>query len=177
MGGIDFALYIKGGGKMKTKKKGFTLVEMLIVITIFGVLFGIAIISLGNLGEVSSEGEAERITQVLKTWRELAISTQNQVEIIRIGNNFVLKINGVERNRRSLSKLRFGYSKATVGVTEAGGNLDVDGVAFEGDVLIVDRRGAATQGAFYLTDGERDFAIGVSSSGRIKLWRWGNGWY
>ncbi len=165
----------------KNKRCGFTLIELLITILIFGILLGMAVMSLGDLGRVSSEGEAERIVSIIRTWREIAISTQSVVQVSRGENGFiVLKIDTMLHNldRRGLERLRFGFNSASVGVPEAGGVIESDGVVFDRDTLIFDRRGGATSGAFYLTDGERDFAIGVATSGRIKLWRWVNGsWY
>jgi len=168
----------KGG---KNKRFGFTVVELLMVILIFGILMSFALIPLGNLGEISSESEAERITNLVKTWREIAISTQSVVRVSREGYFFVvLRVDTIvhAQDRQPLRKLRFGFKEAEEGVPEAGGVLESDGLAFDSDTLVFDRRGGATSGAFYLTDGERDFAIGIAASGRIKLWRWRNGnWY
>ncbi|MEN3047048.1 MAG: prepilin-type N-terminal cleavage/methylation domain-containing protein [Candidatus Hydrothermales bacterium] len=171
---------ITGKDAKGNKKRGFTLIELLSVVLIFTILLGIGVYSLKNLGEVSSESEAQRIVSLLNVWRESAISTQSSILVRRIGRGF-----GVSRLRAGFGeqhfanynfvKLRFGISLATRGVEEALGVIESDGVVFPNDILIFDRRGGAVAGAFYLTDGRLDFAIGVTPSGRIKLWRWRNG--
>ncbi|MEN3045240.1 MAG: prepilin-type N-terminal cleavage/methylation domain-containing protein [Candidatus Hydrothermales bacterium] len=162
------------------KKKGFTLIELLSVVLIFSILLGIGVYSLKNLGEISSEGEAQRVVSLLKVWREVAISTQSSVMVGRNQRGFnVTRIRagfGAENLARyNFRKLRFGKRFANLGVEEANRVIEDDGVVFPNDCLIFDRRGGAVAGAFYLTDGRIDFAIGVTPSGRIKLWRWRNG--
>ncbi len=169
-------------------KMGFTLIEVLVVILIFGILVGIGVFTLGDIGKVSAEGEAERLLSIIKTGREAAISNQTHLMVSVNGRRFIFTL--METPPReflsvSLERLRLGSTQATQGTPDANSIIESDGICFsedgityDRDSLVFDRRGGAFSGSFYLTDGRRDFAIGVSSSGRIKLWRWGNGnWY
>ncbi|MEO0254495.1 MAG: prepilin-type N-terminal cleavage/methylation domain-containing protein [candidate division WOR-3 bacterium] len=169
-------------------KRGFTLIEVLVVILIFGILVGIGVFSLADIGRVSAEGEAERLLSVIKTGREAAISNQTPVMVSVVGRRFILTFMGDQPREFflvNLERLRLGSTNATQGTPDAASIIESDGICFSEDgvtydrnFLVFDRKGGAFSGSFYLTDGRRDFAVGVSSSGRIKLWRWGNGnWY
>ncbi|MEO0241229.1 MAG: GspH/FimT family protein [candidate division WOR-3 bacterium] len=161
-------------------KKGFTIVELLIVILIIGIFTGLSIPIFRSISSETLSSRAESFASVLKSARETAIVRNLECRIIFNPNSreYILQY-GNEQPKHYSVDFRFSPGYATLAAPECGGGApDPDGVQFPDNTLIIDSKGYATPGAVYVSQGRESYAIGIAVSGRIKVWKWGGGrWY
>lgn len=164
---------------MKTSNvRGFTVTELLIVLTIMGTLLSIAIINISEYqGRTKLRTAAEDVAADIRHARWIAKTSSQICAITFDVISSTYTINGTQN--ASLPKgLRFGTDPSVMGrPTDPYSAPPADGVSFDsGGSRNIARfhpiTGAVTPtGAVYLTDGKGTMAIVVSLYGRPKIWR------
>ena len=160
-------------------KKGFTVIELLVVITIIGIFIGLSIPIFRSIGKESLSSNVYGFAQTLKSIRETAIIRNMEAQVIFNPATRTYSIQyGNEESKIYEVNFSFSPGNATIATPECGGDPDPDGVQFPGNTLIFDSKGFATPGAVYISSSGETYGIGVAISGRIKVWKWGGGtWY
>jgi len=160
-------------------KKGFTIIELLVVITIIGIFIGFSIPIFKNIGKESLSSNVYSFAQTLKSIRETAIIRNMEARVIfePALRRYSIQY-GDEDTLRFELNFSFSPGRAAIATPECSGAPDPDGVQFPNNTLIFDPKGFATPGAVYISSGGETYGIGVAISGRIKVWKWGGGiWY
>jgi prepilin-type N-terminal cleavage/methylation domain-containing protein len=167
------------------KRSGFSMVELLIVLVIVGIILGMTGFAFSRVfRKENPKSIALRINQRIKLWRETAVINKLDCNITLSGDTIVCIFSDGTVERLPLSPFTPGGIGVGSGLPEAQYNFDPDGIIFRGwsgswgDTLYFTKTGEATPGAIYFTRSNEDnYAIGVTASGRVKLWKWGGGWY
>lgn len=161
-------------------KRGFTIVELLIVVLIVGIFMGLAIPVFMSIGGESLRSFANTFASTLRSYRETAIVRNMNCTIVFNPSN---RTYTVQYGTDTLSNYNIGRppgaGSATLATPECGGGApDPDGIQFPGNTLVFRSKGFATPGAIYFTNNQETYAIGITVTGRIKVWKWGGGtWY
>ncbi len=165
------------------KRKGLTLIELLVVITILAIFFGAFsfYLSQSNIREANIKATAENTAQILRNIRNIAIARNsnliirrapqpNTIEIIVENTGDMLRFS-LPENFDRLNGPKNGVPSQ--GIPEAQGSLITP------ETIIFSSTGAClTPCGIYFSDGKNAYAIGISRSGRIKIWKWGGSeWY
>lgn len=163
-------------------KKGFTLVEVLIVILIVGIFMGLAIPVFTSIRSESLNSFVESFASTLRTYRETAIVRNLDCTIIfdPAVKRYTVQYSGEAFPKEfSMGRIPGIAPNVTLATPECGGGPpEQDGIQFPGNTIIFRSKGFATPGAIYFTNGEETYAIGITLTGRIKVWKWGGGiWY
>ncbi len=167
-------------------RKGFTLIEMMVVIGIIGIIIVLAVPNFAAMQRRARiRAAAQEIAQDLRQIRERALSMGRQYVITRLddrtytvtnpdGNVFTYKLGGTTGGN-----LRFGVGPYYVGGVppEANaGSAPANGFDFlpPPGILILNARGGANKGVIYVTDNREDYAIGINSLGKVRVYKYGN---
>ncbi|MFH1854329.1 MAG: GspH/FimT family pseudopilin [Candidatus Omnitrophota bacterium] len=152
-----------------TGKRGFTLVEMLVVLAIIGMMLGISIPFTTGFGKGLRIKTASRaILGTLRVARSNAITfrdKQNVVFDVQAGVYWMEDQNGniFEKKRKLPGSIRFALPK----------DSEADPVTFEGDTVIFGPTGAVegTSGCITISDrqGESKTISIISSTGKISI--------
>lgn len=160
-------------------KKGFTLIEMMVVIGIIGIVIAFVIPNFAAMQrQARIRAAAQELAQDLRQIRERALST---------GRRFSISF---PDTRTYLSTNQEGQTKAYKLAGSTGGNIwfggvgvsgrppegslpapGVNGIDFPNNVCILDARGGATKGVIYITDGRDNYAVGINTLGKVKVYR------
>lgn len=166
------------------RARGFSLIELMVVIVIIGIILAIAIPSFTAMirrsrGNAATEGLAQEI----RNFRERAISISGTYQISFPSNKtYLLTRPDATTDLRKLGSttggnLKFGvtFANNTTGFTasEPYGAIPGDGIDLPGKVLTISNRGSMTHGVIYITNGKEDYAIGMNTLGKVKIYRWG----
>ncbi|MEO0184581.1 MAG: prepilin-type N-terminal cleavage/methylation domain-containing protein [candidate division WOR-3 bacterium] len=167
-------------------KKGFTLIEMMVVIVIIGVVIALAVPNFAGMqARARIKAGAYEVAQDLRQIRERALSISREYSVDRAdartyvvtspeGNTYTYKLGG-----STGGNLRFG-----VGANYAGGvppeanapSAPADGFDFlPTGTLIFNARGGANKGVVYVTDGRTNYAIGINSLGKVRVYQYNPG--
>jgi type II secretion system protein H len=181
----------------KTGQKGFTLVEVMIVVAIIGILTAIATPALlAWLPNVRLKAAARDLYSKMQRTRMEAIRTNGTRAIVfdpPTNSYLVCSSSGADTNWSTIadntvtetvdlstynSGIGFGHGTATTSVPV--GAFPIDNVSYTSNVLTFNNRGIGTAGYVYLDNQNHDntvYAIGTQSSGVVMLRRWtGGGW-
>jgi prepilin-type N-terminal cleavage/methylation domain-containing protein len=169
-------------------KKGFTVIELLVVITIIGIFVGLSIPIFRSIGKESLSSNVYSFAQTLKSIRETAIIRNMEAQVIF--DTIFIAPGGCEKpayfvrygnepGKFFIRNFTFSPGNATLATPECGGGApDPDGIQFPDNTLIFDPKGFARAGAIYISSQGETYGIGIAISGRIKVWKWGGGrWY
>lgn len=166
-------------------RKGFTLIEMMVVIGIIGI---IAIIAVPNFAAMQAKSRiragAYEVAQDLRQIRERALSMGREFAVDRVdertysvtspnGNVYTYRLGG-----STGGNLRFGVGPTYTGglPPEANGAVPTSGFDFlPTGTLILNGRGGANHGVIYVTDNKHNYAIGINSLGKVRIYQYGNG--
>lgn len=163
-------------------KKGFTIVELLIVILIVGIFMGLAVPVFMSIGSESLRSFVNSFASTLRSYREAAIVKNLDCTIVfnPAANTYTVQYAGEAQPRQfEIGRPPGVASNVGLATPECGGGPpEPDGVQFLGNTLVFSAKGSATPGAIYFTNNEETYAIGITITGRIKVWKWGGGrWY
>jgi len=178
--GRDERKRIKGG----FMKKGFTLIEMMVVIGIIGVIIAIAIPNFAAIqARARIRAGAYEVAQDMRQIREKALSMGREYAVERLDAS-TYRVTSPEGNVYTYrlgsstgGHLRFGAFGSVSGTPpEANGSIPGSGFDFlPTGTLTFNGRGGANHGVIYLTDSRDNYAIGINSLGKVKVYRYGNG--
>ncbi|OPX18346.1 type II secretion system protein GspH [candidate division WOR-3 bacterium 4484_100] len=167
-----------------TKKRGFTLIELMVVIGIISIIIAIAVPNFAGIQQRARiRSGAQQIAQDLRQIRERALSIGQRFLVTRPDDRHyqVTSPNGTVTTYRlgqtTGGHLRFGVS-AGVSSTPPEANQPsppANGFDFPTNTLILEPRGAASKGVIYVTDGRENYAVGINSLGKIRVYIYGNG--
>lgn len=168
-------------------KKGFSLTELIVIIVVIGILFGITMPSTFQVFRTLVDQQVNAVVSDLKDLREIAIASSANITIVKAGANVLnVTIDFADENTEDIQR-SYTYDKIvfepasnlTTPVPDIGGNVEPDGFTFTDNTINFLRYGSPTQsGAIYITDARnktRGYAISITLAGRIKLWKWVQG--
>jgi len=174
----------------KTKSKGFTLVELMVVIVLIGIIIAIAIPNFADMQTTARiRAGAQEVAQDFRQLRERALGQGiNIIVTFNIVNNREYTVTYTDNagiphsNTDKLGgstggQLHYGVASdmSTPVLSPPGeGNDGIgDGVDFEagGNTLILDSRGGATHGIVYITNGKKSTAVGINSLGKVRVYQ------
>ncbi len=182
---LEPRLVLTKGGFMR---KGFTLIEMMVVIGIIGVIIALAVPSFGAMQRRARiRAAAQEIAQDLRQIRERALSTSiphqigfnpgtREYVVIYISNGVPVQ-KSYRVAQATGGNINFGCVAGVTGHPPEGWNDAPAGNGIDfppNDTLTIDNRGGATRGVIYITDNVDSYAIGINTLGRVKIYRYGN---
>ena len=180
---------------MMKNNKGFTLIEILIVIAIMGVLLGSASLYMGNRSKRARlRADASSLADYMTIARVRAVRDAHSwaIQFDPAHNNYKIYsssgetppaaddwANGNETIFRTLS-LKKGVGFGSGHGLRPGASVDPpDGISFTANRVVFNPNGTSESGTVYLKNVDDDtFAISsLSTTGRIKVWKnFGGGW-
>ncbi|MCX7994891.1 MAG: prepilin-type N-terminal cleavage/methylation domain-containing protein [candidate division WOR-3 bacterium] len=168
-------------------KKGFTLVEMMVVIGIIGVIIALAVPNFAGMQRRARiKAAAQTLAQDLRQIRERALSKgirhvitfdiPNRRYIVTYAQDTSIVQKNYLLGQTTGGNIIFGAIPGVTGRPPEGslpapGNGGID---FPGNTLIIDARGGATKGVIYITDRRESYAVGINTLGKVRVYRYGN---
>jgi len=170
--------------RMSTSK-GFTAVELLVVITIIGVIIALAVPNFAEMHRLARiRAGAEEVAQDFRQIRERALSTGTAFQVSFPDNrtfmvtDLSLRTTTYKLGGTTGGRLYFGAVDVSGCPPEGSGDPPCDGIDFPNKVVYFNARGGVDQkGVVYITDGRKNYAVGVNSLGKMKIYKYGNKWY
>lgn len=159
--------------KKLTDKSGFSLIELIVTLSIFGVMMAIAIPSfLSYRPTMRIKGAARDITSIFQAARMKGVTRNNNCNVIfNLANNSFTE-DCTNTTTTLPDGISFGWG-TDVNRDVGGGALPADGVAFTSDTCSFTSRGTANTGTIYITNTKNEsYAVSVSSGGRVIIRRW-----
>lgn len=140
-------------------KKGFTLLELVILIFIFSIVLAVSLPSFTGIGENNIKSEAKRVASILRYVTENAITTKD---------SFYLKVN--LRDKTLFYKSLDGEKTERIN-SMTGIELQSKGLVSEGEVTVFfGQSGALENFQFHLRDEKSAMTVALNSySGRVKI--------
>ncbi|MEO0215961.1 MAG: prepilin-type N-terminal cleavage/methylation domain-containing protein [candidate division WOR-3 bacterium] len=176
---------LTAGYRLRITKRGFTLIELMVVIGIIGIIMLIAIPNFAGMQrQARIRAAAQEIAQDLRQIRERALS---KGLIYQVGFpdartytvqytdiHGVTHIDSFKIASATGGNIRFGHTNATGSPPEGNGPIPPSGIDFIGGVLILNNHGGATKGVIYITDGKDNYAVGINTLGKVRVYQYGN---
>jgi prepilin-type N-terminal cleavage/methylation domain-containing protein len=169
------------------KRKGFSLIELLVVVTIMGILMAIAAANYGAIiGRSRVKGAADKISRELLSSRERAFS-RGQVVSVVFGTTAAggLKLTVAGEPEMVYDDCRVGLvstgaptSKAPNCSTSAGAP-PAGGIDFASNTCQFVPQGVGSAGAVYIKsiNDKIQYAVGINANGKVGKFLWtGSAW-
>jgi prepilin-type N-terminal cleavage/methylation domain-containing protein len=180
------------GAAMKQVKKGFTLVELMVVISIIGILAAIVVPSITAAIEAYGLTSATHdFAFLLRKARSKAIKERRTVVIVFeltqrggiLDGQYVFDADGESRAiipekkygslSRRYSGVQFGFGNANKSAAAPGGDLPESPVTFQGRKVSFNSMGTSNAGYVYFSNKKGSAsAVGLISTGIIRVKTW-----
>jgi type IV fimbrial biogenesis protein FimT len=164
--------------------KGFTVIELMVVIAIIGIVMALAIPAFGSMQRTMRiRAGTKSAAQNFRHVRERAIATGRNYQITQVDSKHYQitdpdgGVSVIDLGHTTGGNLQFGTTGG-IAVAPPEANLaspDGDGFDFDGEVLIFQARGASSKGVIYINDGNDNYAIGVNPLGKIRIYHFASG--
>jgi prepilin-type N-terminal cleavage/methylation domain-containing protein len=170
----------------KTRKfcsdpRGFTMVELVVVITIIGIVLVMILPGFGaRQQQARVRAGANEIAQDFRQIRERALSLGRGYQVTSPNPRQYLvtdpdgNVKLYNLGQATGGNLQFGTSGA-VGAPPEDNDGAPDGFDFPMGALNFLSRGGASRGVAYITDGVQDYAVGVNSLGKVRVYHYDAG--
>lgn len=176
----------------KKASRGFSLVELMVVIVIVGILLGIGIpLTSRTINDARIRGTADRLAQNMREARERAVARGHQVALVfgstgnQLNSSTVYLLSPADTvSTENYGDCNLGLRPANPPTSRPPDSLQAGapagGIDFAGNQALFSPQGGCSPGAIYLfsRDGRVQMAVTVNFNGRVRTWRWDNGaWY
>jgi prepilin-type N-terminal cleavage/methylation domain-containing protein len=140
-------------------KKGFTLLELIVVIFILSLVLAVSLPSLSGIGESKVKSDAKRLGSIVRYLSDSAITTKNTLQVTITFAEKVVRYVGPDGEKAE----RF---DALSGI-----ELQSMGMVSEGEVTVFfSPLGASESFILHLTDDKSDMSVAFNGmSGRVKI--------
>ncbi len=167
--------------KIFSDPRGFTVVELVVVITIIGIVLLMILPGFGARQQRQRiRAGANEIAQDFRQIRERALSLGRGYQVTSL-NPRQYQVTDPDGNVKVYNlgqatggNLRFGAAGA-VGAPPEDNDGAPDGFDFPMGTLNFLSRGGATRGVAYITDGAQNYAVGVNSLGKVRVYHYDAG--
>jgi len=142
-----------------TSRKGFTLLELIVVIFILSLVLAVSLPSLTGIGESKMKSDAKRLGSIVRYLNDSALSTKNTLHMKITFADRVINYNGPDGDKSE----KFDFL--------SGIELLSRGMVSEGEVVVFfSPLGASESFTMHLRDDKSDMSIAFNSmSGRVKI--------
>ena len=171
--------------------RGFTILELMVVLIIFSITVILAVGAIsGSQEKANIKAAAQGLDINLKQIRERALSRSLRHTVVfdDVNNNYIVTYTDTATTHvytYKLSEVTGAYCHyGCTGVIatsppEWAGAPPADGITFPSNTLVFEARGGADAGVIFITNDKQNYAIGINSLGRTKLYVYGkdNQWH
>jgi len=142
-----------------SRRAGFTLLELVVVIFILSMLFAVSLPSFVGIGESRLRSEAKRLASILRYLNDSAITTKENLSFTADLKDKALRYTGPDGEKSE----RFDHL--------SGIELQSRGLLSEGEVTVFfGPTGAGESFRFHLRDNEQGLTVSLNAmSGRVKI--------
>ena len=168
------------------KHKGFTLVELMVVVTIAGILLGMALFSVGPMiARMNANSDAKKIAQLMRDAQEKSISKGIPVMVtFTVSGTHINALTQYLTNpptTATFEKFTNTISGLVPGSPPGKQVPDLDttiapsatGIGFtNGQLLFNPSGGTTTPQAIYIYNRNIQCAVSVNANGRVRDWKW-----
>lgn len=155
-------------GRLEVNRKGFSLVEVVIVMVLFGAMTAIAVPKMRPSNQTRTRFEARLVSRDLEMVRAMAMARKEEVRVAFETDAYSIFVSDSLVRREALAD---GIQFSSDGASEVSGFPvgSLDELQFDALGIPLPR---GTRGVLYLSheDGDGHAAVSVAGSGSFKVW-------